>query len=200
MPPQEPNDMPPTQPPTPGQQITPIPSVSPPMATDPVATTNLPPSAAVTPPDSVTTLPSEPAQGPAQVSPQSAIPASPASIVTTPGTPPSPDTVAQIAAQPHSDTPDIREVYATICSQIVKEQGQIIGTLSYEQASHVQGLQINPSTYNCTIRGEPLVVLEQLVDKYRQFFGNAAVEVCREAAMHLKARLPQEQIPQLLRG
>jgi hypothetical protein len=200
MPPQEPNDMPPTQPPMPGEQIAPIPSVPQPVTTDPVATTNAAPSVSVTPSHPATTLPSELAQDSIQLSPQTAVPASTTSIVTAPDTPPPPDTVAQIAAQPHSDTPDLREVYATICSQIVKEQGQIIGTLSYEQASRVQGLQINPSTYNCTIAGEPLVVLEQLVDKYRQFFGNAAVEVCREAAMHLKARLPQEQIPELLRG
>jgi RecA-family ATPase len=114
--------------------------------------------------------------------------------------PPRPDTVAQIAAQPHSDSPNLREVYATICSQIIKEQGQIIGILSYEQASLIEGLQVDARTYNCVITGEPLVVLEQLVDKYRQFFGNAAVEVCREAALHLKARLPDEQIPELLRG
>jgi len=114
--------------------------------------------------------------------------------------PPPPDTVAQIAAQPHSDTPNLKEVYATICSQIIKEQGQIIGSLSYEQASQIEGLQVDPQTYNCVLTGEPLVILEQLVDKYRRFFGNAAVEVCREAAMHLKARLPDEQIPELLRG
>lgn len=117
-----------------------------------------------------------------------------------PAAPPPPDTVAQIAAQPHSAVPDLREIYATICSQIVKEQGRIIGALSYEQASQIDGLRIDPTTYNCTIIGEPLVVLETLVDKYRQFFGNAAVEVCREAAMHLKARLPDEQIPELLRA
>jgi hypothetical protein len=72
--------------------------------------------------------------------------------------------------------------------------------LSYEQASLIDGLQVDPWSYNCVITGEPLVVLEQLVDKYRQFFGNAAVEVCREAAMHLKARLPEQQIPELLRA
>lgn len=115
------------------------------------------------------------------------------------GTPP-PDTVAQIADQPHSDNPNLKEVYATICSQIIKEQGQVIGTLSYEQANLVEGLQVDPWTFSCVITGEPLVVLEKLVDKYRQFFGNAAVEVCREAALHLKAQLPDEQIPELLRG
>lgn len=130
-------------------------------------------------------------------------PAAPADVqptqVSRTGTPP-PDTVSQIAAQPHSEVPVLKEVYATICSQIIKEQGQIIGTLSYEQANLVDGLQVDPWTYACVITGEPLVVLEKLVDKYRQFFGNAAVEVCREAALHLKAQLPDEQIPELLRG
>jgi len=114
--------------------------------------------------------------------------------------PPPPDTIAQIAAQPHA-TPDIttNEIYATICSQIIKEQGQIIGALTYEQASHVPGLTVDPTSYTCVINGDGNSVLEQLVNKYREFFGNAAVEVCREAAARFASRLPNEQMPAVLR-
>ena len=91
--------------------------------------------------------------------------------------PPPPDTISQIAAQPHSEVISTNEIYATICSQIIKEQGQIIGALTYEQASHVPGLTVDPTSYACTIEGDGNHILEMLVDKYREFFGNAAVEV-----------------------
>lgn len=114
--------------------------------------------------------------------------------------PPPPDTISQIAAQPTTETLSPSEVYATICSQIIKDQGQIIGPLSYEQASNVPGLQVDPNSYNCVITGDGKEVLGALVEKYREFFGNAAVEVCREAASRLMSSLPNEQIPDLLRG
>lgn len=114
--------------------------------------------------------------------------------------PPPPDTIAQIAAaQPVTQELTTNEIYATICSQIIKEQGRIIGALSYEQASHVVGLDVDPVSYNCVIRGDGNRVLEDLVYKYREFFGNAAVEVCREAAARFASRLPDGQIPALLR-
>lgn len=119
---------------------------------------------------------------------------------TTPTPVPPPDTIAQIAAQPHSDTPSVKEIYATLCTQIIKEQGQIIGALSYEQASHISGLSVDPQTYACVITGDPNQVLDNLVEAYREFFGNAAVEVCREAASQFAAHLPNEQLPAVLRG
>jgi hypothetical protein len=81
-----------------------------------------------------------------------------------------------------------------------QEQGQIIGALSYEQANHVEGLKVDPVSYACVITGDGNQVLDDLVDKYREFFGNAAVEVCREAASHFISRLPNEQMPASLRG
>lgn len=117
----------------------------------------------------------------------------------TPTMPPPPDTISQIAAQPHSAEPTKNEIYATICSQIIKEQGQIIGALTYEQAAQVPGLQVNPVGYSCVITTDGSQVLEALVEKYRAFFGNAAVEVCREAASHFASKLPNEDMPAVLR-
>lgn len=124
---------------------------------------------------------------------QPSTPQAPASV-------PRPDTIAQIAAQPHSDVPTINETYAVICSEIIKEQGLIIGALSYDQAIQVPGLQVDPVSYKCTITGDGNQVLGALVEKYSEFFGNAAVEVCREAAAHFTSRLPNEELPAVLRG
>ena len=113
---------------------------------------------------------------------------------------------AAIAA-PHQPAPqslqspvaDSNEVYATICTQIVKEQSLIIGALALEQAGHVVGLSVDPATYSCRISGNGSQIVEELINQYRDFFGNAAVEVCREAASRFMTRLPTGAIPASLR-
>lgn len=91
-------------------------------------------------------------------------------------------------------------IYTEICGQIIKEQSRIIGvTLALEQASHVQGLTVDATTYHCTITGNGSIVINDLIEQYRDFFGHAAVEVCREAASRYLANLPDEQTPSLLK-
>lgn len=90
-------------------------------------------------------------------------------------------------------------VYTDMCSQIIKDQGSIIGaSLALEQASHVSGLSVDPSTYICTITGSGSVVVNDLIEEYRDFFGHAAVEVCREATSRFMSQLPAGEMPSLL--
>jgi hypothetical protein len=91
------------------------------------------------------------------------------------------------------------EIYAIICSQIIKEQQQIIGALAVEQATHVPGLRVDPATYQCAIAGDGAAIVEELINHYRDFFGNAAVEVCKEAAARFLSRLPENSMPHSLR-
>jgi hypothetical protein len=105
--------------------------------------------------------------------------------------------VAQ-APQLHADsqnTNDIVLIYAHICEQIIKVQYQIIGTLALEQANQVAGLHVDSVTFQCTISGNGKMVVEEMIHKYRDFFGNAAVEVCKEAASRFIARLPKDSMP-----
>ena len=113
--------------------------------------------------------------------------------------PPPPNTIAQLAAQPRTGDGSKNDIYAIICSQIIKEQGLIIGNLTYKQASQVPGLHVDPYSYNCTLDGDGKQVIAVLVEKYREFFGNAAVEVCREAAAHFTSQLPEDELPTALR-
>jgi hypothetical protein len=106
--------------------------------------------------------------------------------------PPAPASQLAVAVNPN-------EVYATICSQIIKEQALIIGTLAAEQASQVAGLVVDPQTYACRITADGATVVEGLVNQYRDFFGNAAVEVCKEAASRFTTRLPAGKLPVSLR-
>jgi len=91
-------------------------------------------------------------------------------------------------------------IYTEICSQIIKEQGRIIGaSLAIEQAANVEGLTVDATTLHCQIEGNGSIVINDLIEKYRDFFGHAAVEVCREAAARFLSNLPDEQTPTLLK-
>lgn len=91
-------------------------------------------------------------------------------------------------------------VYPEMCSQIIKEQGQIIGmSLALEQASHVNGLTVDANTFMCTIIGNGSTVVNDLIEEYRDFFGHAAVEVCKEATSQFLSRLPEGEMPSLLK-
>jgi len=90
-------------------------------------------------------------------------------------------------------------IYTEICGEIIKEQEQIIGTLAVEQANYVEGLTVDPVTYHCTVTGDGSKVIDDLIEQYRDFFGHAAVEVCKEAASRFLARLPAEELPNSLR-
>lgn len=104
--------------------------------------------------------------------------------------------VAQSPNAPSSPVAvDVKTIYAAICEQIIREQFQIIGTLALEQARRVQGLQIDSTTLHCVITGDGNTVVEEIINQYRDFFGNAAVEVCKEAASPFISRLPQGATP-----
>ena len=93
-----------------------------------------------------------------------------------------------------------RSVYSDMCSQIIKHQGQIIGTpLALEQASHASGLSVNADTLECSVTGDGSTVVNNLVEEYRDFFGHAAVEVCKEATSQLMSQLGEGETPSLLK-
>lgn len=97
--------------------------------------------------------------------------------------------------------PSKENIYTEICTQIIKEQSRIIGaSLAIEQAASVEGLTIDATTLHCDIIGNGSIVINDLIEKYRDFFGHAAVEVCREAAARFLANLPAEETPSLLKS
>jgi hypothetical protein len=97
-------------------------------------------------------------------------------------------------------TAAINTVFAEMSSNIIKQQQLIIGPmLALEQARHVEGLTVDPNTYVCTITGNGREVIDKLIEQYREFFGHAAVEVCREATSQFMSRLPEGEKPNLLK-
>lgn len=92
-----------------------------------------------------------------------------------------------------------KEIYCDMIINIVKQQSMIIGpALAIEQTKDIEGLQYNPATSACTITGNGAQIVDTLIEKYRDFFGHAAIEVCRDAAAKFLVQMPAEQVPSLL--
>lgn len=89
------------------------------------------------------------------------------------------------------------DVYSQIASKIIKQQEAVIGPLAREQAQKVNGLKFNGD--NVAVEGNKTQVLENLVEQYEHIFGQASVEVCKDAAKNLLSGLSPQQVPALLR-
>jgi hypothetical protein len=89
------------------------------------------------------------------------------------------------------------DVYELAAEKIIHKQEDIIGPLALEQAKQVEGLALDGDHVSFT--GNKVDILEQLVEQYRQLFGQTSVEVCKEAASAVLSQLHGEAVPQLLR-
>jgi hypothetical protein len=87
--------------------------------------------------------------------------------------------------------------YAQIVAKIIKEQENIIGPIALEQAKKVSGLKIN-DLENISITGNAKEVLESLVSQYAKLFGQASIEVCKEAVREAKTKLTKDDLPKIL--
>ena len=104
--------------------------------------------------------------------------------------------VPPVLSQP---PPAYNNIYTEICTEIIKAQGRIMGAdMALEEAQGVEGLSVEPQTLHCTVTGDGSKVINDLIQKYKSYFGYAAVEVCREAASRLLPNLSTEQTPALL--
>ena len=90
-------------------------------------------------------------------------------------------------------------IFAKIAEKIIEEQENIIGPIAIEQANKVQGLKIDWPKREVSLIGNATQVLQNLVDQYKQLFGQASVEVCKEAAAQLLSDLPIDQQPKSLK-
>lgn len=91
------------------------------------------------------------------------------------------------------------DIFAKIVEKIIKEQEGIIGPLALEQAKKVPGLKVDLQKDQILFEGNKTAVVEKLIEKYKDLFGQASVEVCKDATRGLINTLPQDQVPALLR-
>ncbi len=91
-------------------------------------------------------------------------------------------------------------IYAQIAVKIIKAQEAIIGPVAVEQAERVNNLAIDWTKHEVSINSEDEVsVLEELIEKYQDLFGQISVEVSRESAASLLSQLHGDQLPEALK-
>lgn len=91
------------------------------------------------------------------------------------------------------------DVYAQIAAKIIERQESIIGSLAIEQARHIPGLQVDWPDRSVSISGDKATIIDELVQAYKELFGDISVEVSKEAAHSLLTELKAEELPHTLK-
>lgn len=90
------------------------------------------------------------------------------------------------------------DILARAINKIITEQENIIGPLAVEQAKKISGLKINWEAHEISIEGDKKIILENLVKRYENIFGQASIEVCREAVHSMLSSIPPDLVPNIL--
>lgn len=88
-----------------------------------------------------------------------------------------------------------------IVQSIIEHQSLVIGPLAIYQAKKVRGLVIHEDG-NLTVElraTNPEVILEDLVEKYKNLFGQTSVEVCKDAIKESNIIVSDKDLPKILR-
>jgi predicted Zn-dependent protease len=104
----------------------------------------------------------------------------------------------QAPQEPAADTVNVSDVFSQIAEKIIEQQEAIIGPVAVEQAKQIQEFAINWPQHDVDINGNPQQAIDELVAKYKELFGQIAVQVSREAAASFLAQLPADQQPKSL--
>lgn len=86
-----------------------------------------------------------------------------------------------------------------MAAKIISDQAVVIGPLAWEEAKKVLGLAVDIQQHAVHVEGNAREVLEKLVAQYEQLFGQASVEVCRDAVRPLLSQVSQDEIPAVLK-
>jgi len=89
--------------------------------------------------------------------------------------------------------------FITAISRIIKEQQAIIGPIALDQAKKVSGLEVG-GVDDVKITGNKKEVLTDLVNQYAKLFGRASIEICKEAFEAVADKIPQTEVPDVLKN
>lgn len=87
-------------------------------------------------------------------------------------------------------------IYTSLALNIIQQQERVIGSLAWVEAGKVNGLYI--TNKEVTIKETPKKTLESLVKQYQSLFGQASLEVCKDAVRNLVLTVEKEKIPEVL--
>lgn len=91
------------------------------------------------------------------------------------------------------------DIFSQMAERIIKEQEGVIGPVALEQARKVNGLSVDMQKHEIIFSGNKTEVLEKLIEKYKELFGQASVEVCKDAVRNILSQIPKDQVPSLLK-
>lgn len=89
--------------------------------------------------------------------------------------------------------------YKQIIVNIIKEQQHIIGPIAITQANKVQGLHIDDSS-NIQLEGDGKNIIQDLVERYSKLFGQASIQICKEAIEPLQGKIQPQDLPDILKN
>ncbi|MFO0703926.1 MAG: hypothetical protein U0525_04350 [Patescibacteria group bacterium] len=89
------------------------------------------------------------------------------------------------------------DTYGKLATQIIKDQSVIIGPVASTIAGRVNGLVIDGAEIKFNI--DPKQVLQNLVIEYKNVFGDASVEICKESVHSIDVNLTKEELPEILK-
>lgn len=88
------------------------------------------------------------------------------------------------------------DTFEQIVEKIIKDQELIIGPLALEEAKRVVGIVFSPE--GVRLDGNKINIIDQLVARYERLFGEASVQVCKDAAAPLLPNLKTGETPSSL--
>ena len=92
------------------------------------------------------------------------------------------------------------DVYAQIAVKIIAGQEAIIGPVAIEQAQQVSNMKVDWPEHKVSISGNEVKVIEDLINRYKELFGQISVEVSKQAASSLMKQLPANAaLPEMLK-
>lgn len=91
--------------------------------------------------------------------------------------------------------------FLEIAIKIIREQEFIIGSLAWDEARKVQGLQIiDAKNGKISIENsDPKKIINNLVAQYERIFGRASHEVSKDAVRSIVSKMPVDEVPVSLR-
>lgn len=89
------------------------------------------------------------------------------------------------------------KIYNKIVQHIIKSIANTVGPVAVMLAKQVEGLTTRP--YKVTIEGDPIKVINVLLEKYTKIIGPAAVTLAKKATKPILEKNPKLKVPDGLR-
>jgi len=91
------------------------------------------------------------------------------------------------------------DIYEQIAVKIIQSQEGIIGPVAIERAQVVDGMTLDWANHAVSITGDKVRAVEDLIDQYKELFGEISVQVSKDAVKALMLQLPSDKIPHHLK-